>query len=471
MVQNTKGDLELPEEDFTYLVGNKDRPWSHFVGRWEAIQPLLKEMLQSCSKERPLRIVDVGSCTGFFSLQAAHRHPEADIVAVEGSVGIGNGTAGVRGSSRHILATDAVQTHLRWIQRLGLSNCFVAPEVWDHTHVTELAAQGTPICDAMFLLSIVHHIDNISAQQYAGLGLSRLDGFIDLLAKLFLLSPRHFVELPNRPWLQFAYDVFGSARSILEAGTAATKREWLFKGPIYTADWFGEREVWILEVKDPMPQVDIQSCPFPLLFRDAEQEDGLDAQEESAAGGIGLLDNTYGPLAGGHGGGLASLNAADAHLGAGLHVGSACAAGGLADPMGMAQGVGLGLGALDGALAGTGLGPDGDLAALGFGGSIVDPALFMQRQPCEPVEDRVGELLASAPTDLLVAHLILREAMSEAQDLLKDLEDLRFGGPSLADSAQRRPLQQPQPPATAGKRPPSAWAHGGPAQPIQAGGR
>ncbi|CAJ1349640.1 unnamed protein product, partial [Effrenium voratum] len=202
MSQLPDDDLQLPKNEFTYLAGSSDRPWEHFTGRWQAIKPVLNAMLAGCSQTRPLRVVDLGSCSGYFALKAAYRHPEADVVAVEGSIGIGNGTAGMQGTVRQILRTEAVQTHLRWIQKLKLANCFLAPEVWDYLHICNLAAPGRPICDVMFLLSVVHHIDNISAQQYARAGLSRVQGGIELLAKLLMLAPRHFVELPQQPWLK-----------------------------------------------------------------------------------------------------------------------------------------------------------------------------------------------------------------------------------------------------------------------------
>ncbi|CAE8652234.1 unnamed protein product, partial [Polarella glacialis] len=265
-------DVELPEQDFTYVAGNADRPFQQFTGRWQAIKPILSEMLATCGSDRPLRILDLGSCSGFFALKAAYSHPEADVVAVEGSVGVGNGTVGVQGTTRQILQTDAVQNHLRWIQQLALANCFVAPEVWDYARVCKLAASGRTICDAMFMLSVVHHIDNVSVQQYTSAGLSRLDGGIDLLAKLLMLAPRHFVELPCRPWMTALYDAHGSARGILEAATKATGRQWTFRGPIYSAEWFGERDTWVIEAMDPLPDLDIQSCPFPLLYRGDEAE-------------------------------------------------------------------------------------------------------------------------------------------------------------------------------------------------------
>lgn len=366
----THDDLELPEQEFTYLAGSTDRPWEHFKGRWKAIKPYLANMLKACGSNRPLRIADVGSCTGFFSLQAAYRHPEADIIAIEGSVGIGNGSVGMTGSPKQILNTYAVQTHFRWVQNLKLTNCFLAPEVWDYVRVCELASLGKPICDVMFLLSIIHHIDGVSAQQYVAAGLSRLDGIIDLIAKLLTLSPRHFVELPDRPWLACAYDAHRTPRGILQAAASASGFRWRFEGPIYSADWFGLRELWVLEVEPPTPQVDVQSCPFPLLFRENETmtepelaEDGrkmvpsFQPMQDSAA-----ITQLNGPL---------TDNAASNR-----HMASV---------------------------------------------SLVDPGLMMlSNERYGPPSDHVAEALTTAPTSLLIAHLTLRDAITEAQDVLKE---------------------------------------------------
>eukprot|EP00438_Fugacium_kawagutii_P004820 Skav226387 [mRNA] locus=scaffold1631:26937:29999:+ [translate_table: standard] len=129
--------------------------------------------------------MSLGRPIGLGSISLADgRHPEADVVAVEGSVGIGNGTAGLQGTVRQILRTEAVQTHLRWIQKLELTNCFVAPEVWDYQYICSLApGRQEPTW-------VVHHIDNISVQQYAEAGLSRVQGGIDLISKILRLSPR-----------------------------------------------------------------------------------------------------------------------------------------------------------------------------------------------------------------------------------------------------------------------------------------
>jgi len=390
-------DVDLPEREFTYLAGNADRPWQQFTGRWKAMQPILQDMLQSCSKDRPLRVVDLGSCSGFFALKAAYRHPEADVVAIEGSVGVGNGTTGMEGTTAQILRTDAVQTHLRWIQRLRLTNCFVAPEVWDYAHVCELAKSGRPICDAMFMLSVIHHIDNISVDQYKRAGFARADGGIDLIAKLLLLSPRHFVEMPNQPWMKDMYAKYGTAKRILEAATEASGRRWAFRGPIHSAEWFGQRDVWVIEVQDPMPDVDIQSCPFPELYRGDEQALlNLNTSTDSRMAGFNSM-----PLMG-----LEGL-----------------------DPLGDNAPWG-------GALADANLGAMAACENLPRV-TMLDPGLTAMAglDTSKPVSGQVGTALQAAPTALLLAHLALREATAEAQDVLLQSRKLQGEQPLPAAKA------------------------------------
>jgi len=400
--------LELPEHEFTYVAGKADRPWHHFTGRWKAIQPILADQLNSCSKDRPLRVVDLGSCSGYFALQVASRHPEADVVGIEGSVGIGNGTAGVQGGTQQILSTEAAQTHLRWIQRLKLTNCFIAPEVWDFNSVLELVdrAGGRPICDAMFMLSVVHHIDNVSAQQYAKAGLSRVDGGLQLLAKLLSLAPRHFVELPNQPWLEALYARFGTARAILQAAADVSGRLWTFKGPIYSAEWFGQRDTWVIEAQEPMLDVDIQYCPFALLYRGNEEQ--LETTESPIAAKVQESYTSFQPL--------------DMRLEGG---------GGMSD---FGYNPFMGNRPLGGVLADQELG----IAAANqiFTGTLLDPALMALSDPSHgPVSDKVGLALKSASSALLLAHLALREAMNEAQDVLSEVRDLKFG--ELPTAAQQ----------------------------------
>ncbi|CAK0823013.1 unnamed protein product, partial [Prorocentrum cordatum] len=83
--------VDLPESEFSYI----QRPWSHFLTRWAAMDV---ELERTFGGRVPFTLMDLGSCNGFFCLQAAQGYPEALVVGVEGSVGIGNGTTGVQGT-------------------------------------------------------------------------------------------------------------------------------------------------------------------------------------------------------------------------------------------------------------------------------------------------------------------------------------------------------------------------------------
>lgn len=365
-------DLDLPEQEFTYLAGSTDRPWSQFLGRWNAMRPEIKRMLAACDPDRPLRVLDLGSCHGFFSLQVAHWHQEADVVGIEGSVGVGNGTAGVLGTSENILQTRAVQTHLKWIKKLGLPNCFVAPEVWDYNRIRDLAAKGKPVCDVMLSLSVVHHLDGVSLEQYSAQGIDRVQGFTNLLAKLLLLSPRHFIELPNPPWLTEVFEAYGTQRGILDAAVKASGMKWQFRGPIYSAEWFGQRDLWILEAEDAMPQVDVQTSPFSKLYRGDDSGAAAHYQD-------GYTDPRADPC-----GPLSTDAMLDDYMD--------------------------GYDAVD------------EVTLFGERSlQFVDPGFMMLQGPTGPVSTDIGELLNAAPTALLVAHLALREAIGEAERVLREL--------------------------------------------------
>eukprot|EP00913_Durusdinium_trenchii_P020760 g19500.t1 len=75
--------------------------------------------------------------------------------------------------------------------RLNLTNCVLAPDVWDLTKVAALASQPGYLCDVTLLLSVVHHIDNVSLDQYAAKGLSRVEA--SWLVPKSLLSRRSFL--------------------------------------------------------------------------------------------------------------------------------------------------------------------------------------------------------------------------------------------------------------------------------------
>lgn len=401
-------ELSLPPNEFLYSAGSTERPWSQFEGRWQAIQPRLADICRACGSERPLRIVDLGSCTGFFSLKAAHQHPEADVIGIEGSVGIGNGAVGTSGSVRQIVRTQAVQTHLRWIQRLGLRNSMIAPEVWDYNRVCQLHQHGRPITDVTFMLSVVHHIDNISLEQYAAAGLSKADGTADLLAKLFSLAPNHFVELPYKPWLPAAYDAFGSARGILEAARKRSAYKWRFVGPIYNADWFGPRDVWLIQVQSEMPPIDLAVNPFLQLISDPSVP-VTDRFEEMPPADASVLDPYGGASKIGRGKVPASADtlavAGFAHEGV--------------DPMLDS----VALGPMGGVFASEALGNYASCQHVG-GSLLIDPIVTAAcAEPHGMVEDRIGDLLQQAPTSLLLAHLTLREAMNEANELLREVRE------------------------------------------------
>lgn len=232
--------MELPESDFTYI----ERPWSHFVTRWAAIDVELEAAFGS---EIPFSLLDLGSCMGFFSLQASLGYPQSVVLGIEGSVGVGNGTTGVQGNQDEIIGTKAVQTHLRWIQKLGLANCFLSPDVWDFQRVCGLCALGRPIVDVMLSLSVIHHIDNMSKEQYKAVGLDEVAGTVQLMAKVLLLANRHFIELPDQPWMEHIHRHFQSPRKFLEAAAQASQRQWSFVGPLCVSQWYGTRELWLLE--------------------------------------------------------------------------------------------------------------------------------------------------------------------------------------------------------------------------------
>lgn len=233
---------DLPASEFTYI----ERPWSHFVTRWAAID---WEMQHFCS-QGAFSLLDLGSCTGFFSLQAATAYPESLVVGVEGSVGIGNGTTGLEGKEDDIIATKAVQTHIQWAETLKLANCLLAPEVWDFHRICSLANLGRPICNVFLNLSVIHHIDGISEKQYLAANLSPVEGTVTLMSKLLLLANRHFVELPDAPWIEHIWNTFRSPREFLEAAARASGRQWTFTGPLVVSEWYGRRELWMVEDAD-----------------------------------------------------------------------------------------------------------------------------------------------------------------------------------------------------------------------------
>jgi hypothetical protein len=342
------GLLELPESEFTYLAGPTDRPFHHFTSRWKAIYKVLAETFGTGPGGKPFFLVDVGSCNGFFALQAAYGFPKAEVVGVEGSVGIGNGTTGMEGSTQQILGTQAVQTHLKWVQLLSLQNCFVAPEVWDWIYLCELKDRNMFVCDVLLSLSVIHHIEGVSTEQFTEKGLTRPQGAVDLIAKLLAVAPRHVIELPDKPWLKEAYAAYGSQRALLEAAAKLDGRQWIFKGPLLVSEWFGNRELWWIYLPDAPSVISTASNEqvFPQLY-------GPEAVQDPLAGDLGLTGGQLAP-------------------------------------------------------------------SVGSGPSYFSN-MTAETMPAVVASTEVGNALNSAPTALLAAHLSLREAVMEAEDLLREV--------------------------------------------------
>lgn len=246
--------LELPENEFSYI----GRPWETFTGRWAAIREAMLEELPGGVGEQGSwasgpTVVDLGSNNGYFSLQTARLLPRAAVIGVEGAVGVGNGTLGTTTSQwLSLCQTTAIQTHLRWVQKLRLQNCLLAPEVWDYNYILSLAERGM-CADVMFSLSVVHHIDDYSARLYSqhpGLGgeENRVEAFLQLMRRLLELAKTHIVELPDSPWISHVHAAFqNNPEKILQAACQRTSFRWNMRKIYSSSRWIGHREVWLLQ--------------------------------------------------------------------------------------------------------------------------------------------------------------------------------------------------------------------------------
>lgn len=361
---------DLPREQFTYI----ERPWSHFVTRWAAIDWELERAMG----DTPFSCVDLGSCHGFFSLQAAVGYPNSLVIGIEGSVGVGNGTTGVGGTEDEIIATKAVQTHVHWAERLKLSNCLLAPEVWDYRRVVALAGLGRPICDVLLSLSVIHHIDGVSSEQYKAENLSNVEGTVRLMARILELAPRHFIELPDAPWIQHVWNAFSSPREFLEAAARASNRQWSFNGPLVVSEWYGRREVWMMS-ETPCRN----SVPWPGLKAIFPRVLGV-----SGAANSRLTDSALGDA------GKATLSSVKGV--------SQSAASRAVRPV-----------ATRSLPASTGRAP---LA------QVTEAPSLAAGQPGSVLQEQLGAMLLSAPTALIAAHVHLRDALASAEGMLKEAD-------------------------------------------------
>jgi hypothetical protein len=246
-------------------------------------------------------MLDLGSNNGYFSLQTAAAFPESVVIGIEGSVGVGNGSVGTsRCDWKALSKTGAVRTHLRWIRKLQLQNCAVAPEVWDYDSVRTLVESGLCV-DAMLSLSVVHHIDNYSAdkKKMPSKGPVRLKATMDLLSDLMKLAWVHVIELPDRPWLDHVHDAFeGDPKAILEAVCKRTGFQWEMR-KIYENAWIGHRELWFLRRTEQRNQPNAQtrigleemSTFFPMMLPSKDPDFEAWMQENAS-----VIDATPRPL-------------------------------------------------------------------------------------------------------------------------------------------------------------------------------
>lgn len=402
--------VDLPASEFSYI----ERPWSHFVTRWAAIDV----ELEAAYGDSAFSLLDLGSCCGFFSLQVASGYPQSTVLGIEGSVGVGNGTIGVDGTEDEIVQTKAIQTHLRWIDKLYLSNCLLSPEVWDYRRVCSLAALGRPVVDVLLSLSVIHHIDNISHHQYEEDGITKVQGTVQLVAKLLHLAPRHFIELPDRPWIDHVHNAYTSHRAFLEDAARASGKRWNFVGPLCISAWYGTRELWMMEEVGarrgaPVPPQALRAL-FPKILGMSQQHLQPQQPDRDPAQALAAL--------------LPQQRRPPAPVMAPAPAGLAALAAPRNAPVG---GPGVG---------GVSFRPPrrvGDGGYDSMGSSAMLPGGLADRAvaplPLLPLTlEDLGAALLAAPTALIAAHVQLRDAKCVAEILLRD-------APAPREPAQREP--------------------------------
>jgi hypothetical protein len=233
--------VQLPPADFVYI----NRPTDSFIDRWKAIYQVISKEVGPPEAEKEFLMTDIGSHTGYFSLNVAQMFPMSNVVSVEGSVGVGNDNVGrTTADWQKIAETSAIKTHLKWMDTLELENNFLSPEVWRLDRIEQLKKDGY-FTEVMLLFSVVHHIDGVCEDQYKALGLTPVQGTLRLMASLFALTNVVIVEMANKPWIAHMHDTYGSQQEILKAGVQETGERWTMQR-VYQNEWFGTRDVWVL---------------------------------------------------------------------------------------------------------------------------------------------------------------------------------------------------------------------------------
>ena len=124
---------ELLAKNFVY----PSRPAASFEQRWKNIDDLL--VAEFGRDRRPFSLLDLGSGTGYFSLQVAKNFAKSQVVAVEGAIGVGNDPAVSAIAETAIAKSPGVVATTEQIAKLKLKNCRVAPEVWTAEDIGEKA--------------------------------------------------------------------------------------------------------------------------------------------------------------------------------------------------------------------------------------------------------------------------------------------------------------------------------------------
>jgi len=243
--------VQLPAGDFIYI----GRPVEQFHDRWKAIYQVIVQQIGPPSEGKEFNVTDIGSHTGYFSLNISQYFSGSEVISVEGSVGVGNADVGRDSSAdvarqstsgfwKKIAETGAIKTHLKWMDALEIENNVVCPEVWRYDRIKQLKADGF-FTDVLLLLSVVHHIDGVCEEQYKARGLQPIAGTLSLLAALFDLANVVVIELANAPWIQHMHDAFPSQQAILEAACAESGDRWTMQR-VYQNEWYGIRDMWVL---------------------------------------------------------------------------------------------------------------------------------------------------------------------------------------------------------------------------------
>merc|ERR550514_332630 len=86
--------------------------------------------------------------------------------------------------------------------------------------------------------------------------MTHLEGSVRLMAEMLKMASCHIIELPDRPWLQHVHDAFPDRTDFVKAAIKESGREFNLVGPIFSNEWYGKREVWVVEEPEGAP-----ACP------------------------------------------------------------------------------------------------------------------------------------------------------------------------------------------------------------------